>query len=187
MRIFGIVGLTLLLVTVSCYYTNRQARKCVDEVATEERCFRQLSDCFGNKTCSEEYTIYEKCIIDDDDAIFNGYCFREWEETAIDTKPVIDCLVRECNLTYNSKYSIRRFYSCSRAVLEAYGQELDCDDTCLQEMGKIKTCLEVQPYDECYDLEKRNINNPKALKILQDVKIMCLEASTGKAPIVEPT
>lgn len=47
-------------------------------------------------------------------------------------------------------------------------------------MGKIKTCLEVRPYDECYDLDKQDIQNEKAIKILQDVKIMCLEASTGR-------
>ena len=152
MKSINFIAILLLALSVGCFYSNKEARRCIDEVATQEKCCQQLSECFSNDTCSTEYTDYEKCAIDDDEFIFNGFCFREWEEQAIHTKPVIDCLVRECNLTYNSRYSIRRFYSCSRAVLEAYGQDLDCDENCLLEMGKVKKCLDVKPYNECYDL-----------------------------------
>jgi hypothetical protein len=98
--------LVSVLVSVRGYYSNGQARECIDNIAINEKCLKELHECFSEGSCSSEYKQYEKCTIDEDNNIFNGYCFREWAENAITTKPVIDCLVRECNLIYNSQYNI---------------------------------------------------------------------------------
>jgi hypothetical protein len=169
--------LVSVLVSVRGYYSNGQARECIDNIAINEKCLKELHECFSEGSCSSEYKQYEKCTIDEDNNIFNGYCFREWAENAITTKPVIDCLVRECNLIYNSQYNILDFYDCSREVLEKIGDQLDCDEECLEDMGQVKSCLQVKPYDECYDFDNGVFHNPKAIKILQDIKATCLNAS----------
>ena len=53
-------------------------------------------------------------------------------------------------------------------------------------MGKIKACLLVQPYKECYEQEKQDINNANALKILQYIKIMCLDVFTEENGVDQP-
>lgn len=50
----------------------------------------------------------------------------------------------------------------------------------MKDLAKMKVCLEELPYDVCYDLKREVYQNEKAYKILSDVKIMCLEHSTGK-------
>lgn len=171
-----VLFVSVLVLGVASYYTNIQARACIDSLGTDMKCFKVLSNCFDDETCLKEYKTYEKCRIDEDHEIFNGYCFRKWQEDAVYTKDVINCLVEHCNLTFNSLTGIREFYDCSRTVLESYGEALNCEADCLKEFQNMKACLKIKPYNDCYDIENQPdlYTNPEALRILRDIRQECL-------------
>ena len=50
---------------------------------------------------------FQGCGFGQEKSIFNGYCFRKWEEKAELTKEMIGCLRRECQLEYNSVIGIQ--------------------------------------------------------------------------------
>jgi hypothetical protein len=71
-----------LLSLLQAFYTNNQARQCLDSVGKDLKCYNELVQCFNDEDCSKEYKIYEKCRIDEDDQIFNGFCFKGWKDQA---------------------------------------------------------------------------------------------------------
>ncbi len=65
-----------------------------------------MSACLTDSACSEELKNYNKCSFGSSEEeashIFNGYCFRRWEEKAVYSKNLIECFRKHCNLDYNS-------------------------------------------------------------------------------------
>jgi len=94
-----------LIVITHTFYTNSEALECFNTKAIAE-CATKMSMCLADSACSEELKKYNKCSFgsseEEGSHIFNGYCFRRWEENAVHSKNLIDCFRKQCNLDYNS-------------------------------------------------------------------------------------
>lgn len=83
---------------------------------------------------------------------------------------MIDCLVNECGLDYNSAIGIQELFECTQqTIMEDF---VDCDEECMASLNQIR--------DEFYTTELRELfsqelTNEAANKIRLNIKHKCIE------------
>lgn len=127
----GFLFVLCLVILAKSLYTNEEARKCFYEVAVE-KCSDSIQKCLkDDEDCKVELEKYQKCGFGEEaeaDYIFNGYCFRIWSHQAFKTRPLLECLDRECNLLYNSVIGLPELHRCTEKALFENYQE--CKEEC---------------------------------------------------------
>ena len=84
-----------------------------------------------------------------EEEIFNGYCFRQWWNEAVHTRKLIETLVENCLLTYNSLVSKKILLACTDYVLNQ--QYMPCEEACMYEIAqKVGRKFKSAPIEEIY-------------------------------------
>ena len=109
-------------------YTNEEAMTCFRQDAMD-KCVTPFQECVEDLQCQQEMHMFNVCSFGDtaEDAarIFNGYCFRRWQDRAHLTQNVITCMSEVCNLRYNSELGFGEMLRCAEWMI--FDAKIDCD------------------------------------------------------------
>ena len=122
----------LILYASALYYRNLDAQMCYTSVRQEFD--SDFQECSKDRKCAQELKNYQMCSTSlnqttQEEEIFNGYCFRQWWNEAVHTRKLIETLVENCLLTYNSLVSKKILLACTDYVLNQ--QYMPCEEACM--------------------------------------------------------
>ena len=164
-----IICALLLAGAATAIYTNKQANECFEKAA-DEACEHSIKQCVDDPTCKAELSQFQDCSFGGEEAIFNGYCFRKWQARAAQTKQMIDCLVHECQLDYNSVIGTQELFECSQqAIIDNFG---DCDEACMLQLNKIREDFYTT---ELTTLFAKPLEDQAASNIVEAIRRQCLD------------
>ena len=73
---------TLAITSTFSIYTNKQAYECFYDKAMTH-CDAKVQACIDSEECNKELSKYQQCGFgEEEEVIFNGYCFRAWNRAA---------------------------------------------------------------------------------------------------------
>lgn len=167
--------LLLSLISLSVQLTNKEAQTCFSEAVNSNKCSKPLSECYSNAECEKEVGSFP-CDFMENENLFNGYCFKHWQDNSALSRNLITCLINECDLTHNSKYNMTQFFECNSEVIHSI-KGLECDQKCYDELTIVMQCMQQNPVEVCYAGEK---TNQEANKIVKAIREVCLEGKSIK-------